>query len=413
MIGGDLLLEDFKIHNSNDRTLFVPEHHPISMFSAVNILFCLMSGNDANSFESLFKAGIVNITLVFLGSMILNIVSTSLFVRSWRYNGASNYPEIFHDIFGQGRKRIRFLYIIALLYSTVCNFGSIEDYWYFIQQKFMPKLTYLGSPWFVNYVIIIVCTLPTVLPERFVDLRFYFSIGNIAILLVVLTTCYFLATSVKDQGFDPQKKLVVTSKDYHTMLDGFATFSALFWGQPFLCNIAHNMKESTVNYMINSIRISTILVGIINFTIAITSYFYFWGKTDNDILMHYPKDNVFTWIGIFSSMINCIVTNCGYVSIGTQEFVSMFDESTSKVARAGACIVFICLASLLSVYYTDSHVYIYDLIGDTACMLMSLIIPTFLFVATFKFRSWWGYFSVFHFLLCLSIVICVIVFKFV
>ncbi|EAX85782.1 hypothetical protein TVAG_218670 [Trichomonas vaginalis G3] len=237
-----------------------------------------MSGNDSNYMDGLFSSGIINTALMAILAYTINCISTSLFVRSWRFESGNHYPDIVKEIFGHGRTIIRLIYILTLLYSAICNFSAVNYYYSLLGSRFADPQSHLNTPWIPYYLIIPVFTIPFCFVNRFVNLKYWFFIGNIGLLLVLATTIYFAATNIHEKGFDPENSKVLISWDFWGMVNSYSYFTTLLWGQPFLCEIARYAKKARQHYIISFIYVSSALVVVFNFAIAILSHFYFWGS---------------------------------------------------------------------------------------------------------------------------------------
>lgn len=207
MIGGDMLLNDYKFTVGSDRELFHVDHNPINWVTAMSIMFCMMTGNDANFMDVLFDYGIINVILMRILAAFLNILASYFFIYTWRFNFGNQYADIVKDTFGWGHNTVRIIYILTLVYSAIANISSLKTTLQMFIHPIYGDNTIFTNKYFVFFFITPLFTLPFVFFKKFVSLRFYFMIGDFAILTLLIGTIYFFVTSFKQEGFDPQKNL--------------------------------------------------------------------------------------------------------------------------------------------------------------------------------------------------------------
>lgn len=204
--------------------------------------------------------------------------------------------------------------------------------------------------------------------------------------------------------------IVYWSTDFWGTINAFSSFTTLFWCQPFICEIARYTKQTKQRYIIRIIYISTALVAIFNFCIALFGHFYIWGKAeDNYMLDYYPQKNILTILGTIGSLINCITTNCGYVLIVSQLMFKLFTDKLNTIGMFFGSIVFMSLAASLSFHYAGKFEFVYELIGSIVYSIMGLIVPSLLYLFTYGVCSATGISSLSFLLFCIAISILVII----
>lgn len=409
MIGGDLLLEDYKFTTGSNRELFKLSANPINWFSAISIMFCMMTANDANFMDYLFEYGVVNVALMCAFAAFLNIAASYLFISTWRFNFGNQYADIVKDTFGWGQHTIRIIYIITLLYTSITNAASVHDT---IRSVVDPRLgagNILSNNYFIFYCIIPVFTIPFVFFKRFSSLRFYFMIANLAVLVILIATIFFFVDSYKVGGFDPQKKFTIVTGDFWGLIESFSAFTTLFWSQPFICNVATDLPKTSQNYVLSVVIFATIFVAIINFAISFFGHLNLWGEAgENDFLDYYSTENLFTPIAQVASIINLLITNSGYLIIAARQTIFLFSDTLNNISLLVGSVMAIFICGAFVYYYLNGYENIIELIGSISYSIMALILPPILYLKAFGVKKVLGVCSLIHLLLCLAITGCII-----
>lgn len=397
-----MLLIDYKFMQGSERDLFTADSHPISSLSAILILFCMMTGDDANYFDSIYQNGIVNVLTIALFSMLINILSTHIFVRTWRFNFGLQYADVVQDIFNGGKTITRIIFIIALVYTGLVIQQCAE---YNIRSIVAPHLknSYLTNSNIMNYVIIPLFILPFMLVKRFASLRYYLMLGNIGVLVVLVVSIYFFVKCYKENGFDPQKQFVMISKSFWGCYDIFSGFSSLFWGQPFLCAIASTLPKTSQKSVIATSVNATIIVFIVNLAISLFIHFTFWGTVGNDdALAYYDTSNIASIIGLIGSFFNNVITTCGYLYVASNELIQLFFSQASTFTRFFSSIIIYLFCCLLATYYVAPYSKYFDIIGKTCYLIIAYYIPPIVYLKAFRVKSGWGILSIIYllFIIC-------------
>lgn len=398
-----MLLENYKFTTGGERELFRPDPNPISWLSAISIMLCMMTGNDANFFDQIFIYGVVNVACMCVLAAILNIVASYLFISTWRYNYGNQYAEIVKDTFGGGHQIVRIIYIITLLYSGITNISSIKNTLHMIAVPRLGQDSILANNYFIFYFLVTVCTVPFVFVHRFASLRWYFIWGNIAVLILLSTTIYNFVKSYKEDGFDPSGKFKLTTNSFWGLVQAFSFFTTLFWGQPFICNVATTLKKTTQSYVFNIVYSSTFFVAIVNFSIGLFSHFILWGETDDDFLYWLDQKSPITLVAQICSLINLLITNAGYLIIASKQIIQLFSQDVNRLCTFFGIIMVLFVCAAIDHFYTNGYDHIIELIGSITYSIMALILPPMLYLKAFKVKGVVGWVAVIHLIVCLTI----------
>lgn len=390
-----MILADYKFTIGSDRELFTLDSKPLPWTGVVSMILCLMSANDANFFDWMFEIGIVNAIGAMILSIIINCHGSAIFIRTWRFNFGMQYADIFEDTFGGGKILIHFAYIITLVYTSLSTMQSINNTLKMLVSHGKSDDSLLTNKYIVYYVIVPVFIVPFIFISKFSKFRFYFLFGNIGLLLVLITSIYFFVKSLQNDGFDPQKKLTIFGKDIWGTIDAYSSWSVLFWAQPFLCSVAKFMPKTKQRDTMNVIIISTVICAVINLGIALFAHFQFWGKAGtDDFLGLLERKNPMTIIGQFGSLMNLLISNCGYVTLAARELINIFFKDVTPEALFFSIFIIVLLCIVLIDYYDGEFQYYIDIVGKIAYLFMALILPPILYLNAFHLKQVWSYISI-------------------
>lgn len=116
-----------------------------------------------------------------------------------------------------------------------------------------------------------------------------------------------------------------------------------------------------------------------------------------------------TQVGIVGSLINCLVTNCGYIMIGSHERCNLFCENHSIIGNLFSCVAFIALCATLAAYYNGSLEFVYELVSTISYAIMATIVPAILFISSFGFKKASSIFAIIFLLICITILVLSII----
>lgn len=407
MQGGDMLLNDYKFTIGDNRELFTIDQHPISYFTALSILVCMMSGDDANYLDWLYKYGIVNVFVFALLAFVVNILSTQIFVRTWRFNYGLQFADVVQDIFGRGQYLVRVVFIISLIFTAIIIQQCVG---YNLRTIFVPLIghSFITEHYPMYYLIIPIFIFPFMFVSRFVNLHIYFLIANLGMLVVLGVAIYYFVLYYKDNGFDPQKTFIIATKDFWGCVNIYSSFSTLFWGQPFLCAIAGTFSSTTQSHVISISVYSTIIVFVINIVISLFMHFTFWGSVGNDdALVYYEPNKTATIIGLVGSLLNNAITTCGYIYIASNRLVELFVHGVGRFTRFYASFVVYLLCCALQYYYTEKYEIYFDIIGTSCYLFIAYYIPPAVYLRAFKVKGVWGVISLIYliFIICITVLL--------
>lgn len=404
MIGGDMLLEDCRFTVGSKRDLFTLDSKPVSWLSAISIILCLMCSYDSQMMDSLYSVGVINALLACAIAVTMNNLASALFVRTWRFNFGTQYADIFQDTFGTGKTIVRIIYLITLVYSAFTTLVIGHDSILMFVEPLLGKDTIITNNYIIYYLITPLFILPFIAVKRFPSLRFFFLVGNIALLLILATSIYFFATSLKENGFNPDKKLKIFSKDFWGTVNGYSAWSVVFWAQPFLCNVAQFLPNTKQISIIGIMILTTFICAFINILMSLCYHFTLWGSCEsNDFLSCLPQKNWFTSVGQFGSAINCLVTGSGYVILAARELIYFFSDQITTLGMffSSCCIVLLCIA--LSDYYDETLGKYIDFIGKLTFCIMATILPPILYLKAFRLRTAWGIIALIYLIFALAL----------
>lgn len=399
-----MLLEDYRFTIGSSRILFTSETKPISSFMAISTIFAMMTRADALQMDIHFNVGLVNIIGTCLLAAAINMIASSLFIRTWRYEHGNSYADIVKDTFRHGQYIVRLIYIIALVYSSMLMIHHIETTIDSILVPYIGSETFYTNPNFLQYCIIPIFTVPLFLISQFVQLRFYLVFANIATIIMLAVMIYFFVRSVKNDGFDPEKKQILYSGKFWDTIHGMATWLVIFWGQPFMCVVAKSLPKKTQKSVINTMIVSILVAVIVNFSISLFGHLYYWGSTDEELMINfYPEKNIISNIGQSANLINCLITNGCYIYLAASEIVSMFGVVPTKLLTLISILTIEMFCRMCTEYFRGQNEHIFEMVGNISFLIMSLVLPPITYLKAFKLKEKWGYISIFFVIFAVAI----------
>ena len=395
MDGGDMILKDYMYgqHNSNQRMLFPKSDTPISLFFAVNLLIMFQCGDDSMYLDEALSCGIINSLVAAAIPLILTQLSYALFIRSWRYNVAVDFPHVVYDAFNS-----KFLlWIVNIIYIiSFINLSSVyvEDACTYIENIFAPKIyevSFLTNKFFLGYVGQLVFTVPFLFLPKFSSFKILSLIANFCVIFTVVVAIYFMCVSIKNDGFDPNKEIVIADNDFWGFISVMSYFNNLFYSHPTLSAIAKDMASTKIKSVTRVTFISTLFTYFITLAGGYATHFMFFGSIgwDDNCIDYFP-DHPLKYIGRITSAINTVITNASTVYLAAGQLYRLFNNQEPRVLERVFSGIIIILISFAIMTLDDTSENTFNVIGSFISILLGYIIPSACFLKMAGIKSLFG-----------------------
>lgn len=412
MIGGDLLFNDcrYNIHANDYHTLMYPNKRgtdQISVFSAIMILICVGISNDPFYMSYSTQTGILQTIVICFSALILTQISFHIFVNTWRYDSSNSYVSIWTELYGKKTSIIPqiFLLIAFLSISSVSTSDYYDMYTDILSYFDKSSETIFSKKWFAKYIVCGLFTFPFMFFKKFTSMYLITTIGNLLLLISIICEGILFFRKFKEEGFDPQKELVIWNKDdFSLSVACFDLYNVLFFLHPFVSFISEDIRNATRSKIANITWMTTTISALLNLVGGILGYFTFFSSVQDDNIFYFyedPSDYV-VMIGKFCLMFKTLISNSMYVYIAAVQLIDMFvpyehEYTESRFAAGVAVWLFNIFVTFNGYQWSD----LMNLMGSFCFIILAFILPSIFYLSMYKFRRiLWGIVAVLEVLIC-------------
>jgi len=172
MHGGDPAIHELRLSRLEDASLF-PERgqdgSKSSFSTAVILIVKALVSTAPFRIHQTLQAGIISCVIITIAMLLVNQCSFYIFVRTWAYDQAYSYPEVWAFAFGKRTSWIAGV-IVIVGFITFPMIRASETIIYVTDAlaRYWPSApSWVASKWTIRYLFVIIATFPAAMTTRF------------------------------------------------------------------------------------------------------------------------------------------------------------------------------------------------------------------------------------------------------
>jgi hypothetical protein len=406
MIGGDHTIRELRVATISQQTgpPVFPSYHSvkerISFPSAFALLAKAAIATDAFTMVHSFNSGIVTALIVGLLVMLLTEASFYVFIRSWAFDEAYSYEDLWRMLFGRGLAWIPiFLLLISYVMCVVAGYWEMSQCAPDLLANVWPDApAILTNIWFLHYFFGAIVMLPFLFSVRLADFRWLGWLSLFGLLVAVgCLLVHFISQTAMGSISSSSDKIVYFSGDFSLIAEVFEMLSCAFFAHPFVAPISRQMLRPTRDRILKLTWFVNILCGIVSYGVPLIGFLFFTDiEAEENIYLYLDGQAPEVIMGKISMLVLSIASTMYYTFFIAQVIVQAI---TAGPVRSDKIPLFVTglavtLTSICINLTDETWTLALYAIGSIAFNIIGFVLPEVYYLKQFGFISrQWGIIS--------------------
>ena len=375
-----------KSKDANDKQIFDTKQNSLSNLQIICCLVNTAIGSGSLKLAYAFRSGVILSLIINLFFSLLSYYTTILFLKTGAFHQKSTFEEIWTRLFGKKSSWICTIFSLIVTLCVLISFmDSIATILSDIINAFTTNQRVLNNNVTLCLIIIAVFMIPICLVS---NLKYVVILSLIAIfcmLFIIIVAIVEFVIEIQHNGFDSYHEIAYFRFDSHifTCVSALSTSYLLFpLGFPTL----KHLKYSSYNKWKRNFFWINAFCFIYYSLMGVFGYLTFFDHNDGDLIIVYY--DVSRGVKV---LYNCVVllliifSSPMFLNPARYILLNSFFE-TKHIPHSIWCLTGITIVFLAAtVSFLEN--YIYDIIisiYDVVTFVIIFIVPSFLYIATFK-----------------------------
>ena len=355
----------------------------IPLFRAVAVLTNIITGVGLLGIPYCFTSGVGTNLVVILSIAALSFFSFSVLVECAFASNIIDYPRLMSAAFPGKRVQWVIDLSIAVLYLggsiLYMQFSSSLIQNIFSNIDAVPS--FLSNRWFIAFVIQFVIIFPLVFLKSMSSLSFVSLVSMFLMFCYIVHSIYFFVVAINEDGFDPEKKMVIFKFDINHVLPSLSVQATSYTCHPSVFPTLVKLERPTKARLNLVLLLVTIVATVLYLIGGIIPYFTLFDDIQDPVVLdYYDPKNVFTLVIKSCYSVILILTVPMLIFASRLSFNNLiFNTETTTRRHIIMGLIILVFGTVISASITQVNL-MFGIIGGVISPLIVYIFPSIFYL---------------------------------